>query len=86
MAQRFTDEQARFIYFYSSLTILNAHSLANIFNAYFGTRIGHKNMQFAMQNIAYQGNYDQETIALCDEPWADPSIFRSTLRTFGVND
>jgi len=59
MAQRFTDEQARFI-----------------FNAYFGTRIGHKNMQFAMQNIAYQGNYDQETIALCDEPWADPSIFR----------
>ena len=75
MSGRYTDEQARFIYFYSTLTNLTAHSIVNIFNEYFGTRIGYKNMQYAMDNIAYNGRYDQETISLCDEPWADPSYF-----------
>ncbi len=75
MSGLYTDEQARFIYFYSALTILNSRTIATIFNQYFGTRIGYKNMQYAMDNIAYSGQYDQESIALCDEPWADPWHF-----------
>lgn len=71
----YTDEQARFIFFYSTLTVLNAHSVTNIFNSYFNLRIGPKNMQYAMDNIAYNGQYDQETIALCDEAWSDPRYF-----------
>jgi hypothetical protein len=31
-------------------------------------------MQFAMQTSPIKAT--DETIALCDEPWADPSIFR----------
>ncbi|MCJ1361703.1 hypothetical protein MMC16_000803 [Acarospora aff. strigata] len=75
MASLYSDEQCRFIYFYTTLTILDSRSLTSIFNQYFGTRIGYKNMQFAMDNIAYSGQYDQESIGLCDEAWADPSYF-----------
>lgn len=70
-----TEEQARFIYFYAQCTILDEHSVAQIFNGYFGTRVGYKNMAYAMQNIGYSFGFDQETLALCDEPWADPSYF-----------
>lgn len=75
MSGLYTDEQARFIYFYTTLTNLNARAIANIFNQYFGMRVGYKNMQYAMDNIAYSGQYDAETIGLCDEPWANPGYF-----------
>jgi hypothetical protein len=75
MAGAYTDEQARFIYFYTTLSYLNSRQLARIFNQYFGTRIGYKNMQYAMDNIAYSGQYDAESIALCDEAWANPWHF-----------
>ncbi len=72
---QFTSEQARFIYFYSTFTVFDTVTITKIFNEYFGTKIGKKNMRFAINAIFSRGDFGPETIGLCEEPWAYPEYF-----------
>jgi hypothetical protein len=70
----FTDEQARFIFFYATLIHITPYQLADIFSSYFH-RITANSIVFAIGAIKQSGEFDTSTLALCEDDWADPAIF-----------
>ncbi|KAI9785779.1 MAG: hypothetical protein M1839_008796 [Geoglossum umbratile] len=70
----FTDEQARFIFFYATLTYITPYQLADIFSSYFH-RITENSIVFAIGAIKQNDEFDTSTLAICEDEWADPALF-----------
>ncbi|KAI9888489.1 MAG: Methionine aminopeptidase 2 [Vezdaea aestivalis] len=72
---RFSPEQQLFIYFYSTLTVLSAQEITDLFKEYFDHNIGEKSMQFAIDCLPMSQRFTREDALRCDAEWADPNFF-----------
>ncbi|KAI9773922.1 MAG: hypothetical protein M1840_006148 [Geoglossum simile] len=70
----FTDEECRFIYWYATLTHLTPYKLASIFSSQFFP-VSERSITFAVSALDYGTLFGVETLALCEEDWAEPAFF-----------
>lgn len=70
-----TEEQERFIYYYSTVVRLAPAFRTLIYNAYFNAAMNTSGMIYATFYVRWGQRYDLETIALCEEVWSDPTLF-----------